>query len=173
MIVDNLIQNQQPLRTHTIFLITSHYYPTPDYFPGLIPLVYAYLDHIQCDSVTMERMTKYLDFIEKRATGQLVTPATWVRNFIRNHEDYKFDSIVTDSIAYDLLVACKEIGEGKREAPELLGDVVIKPILASDAYETKLDSTRVVSNDHVRSLLQRYAARKAKFEESSAVEYQI
>ena len=73
----------------------------------------------------------------------------------------------------DLLVACKEIGEGKREAPELLGDVVIKPILASDAYETKLDSTRVVSNDHVRSLLQRYAARKAKFEESSAVEYQI
>jgi hypothetical protein len=77
------------------------------------------------------------------------------------------------SRSYDLLVACKEIGEGKREAPELLGDVVIKPILASDAYETKLDSTRVVSNDHVRSLLQRYAARKAKFEESSAVEYQI
>ncbi|EED90774.1 glutamate-cysteine ligase, partial [Thalassiosira pseudonana CCMP1335] len=92
-----------------------------DYFPGLIPLVYAYLDHIQCDSVTMERMTKYLDFIEKRATGQLVTPATWVRSFIRNHEDYKFDSVVSDSIAYDLLVACKEIGEGQRAAPELLG----------------------------------------------------
>lgn len=70
-----------------------------DYFPGLIPLVYAYLDHIQCDSVTMDRMTNYLDFIEKRATGQLQTPATWVRNFIRNHEDYNFDSIVTDSIA--------------------------------------------------------------------------
>lgn len=144
-----------------------------DYFPGLIPLVYAYLDHIQCDSVTMDRMTMYLDFIEKRATGQLLTPATWVRNFIRNHEEYKFDSIVTDSIAYDLLVACKEIGEGKRGAPELLGDVVIKPILASDAYERKLDSTRVVSNDHIRSLLHRYAARKTKFDETSAVEFQI
>jgi len=70
-----------------------------DYFPGLIPLVYAYLDHIQCDSVTMDRMTTYLDFIEKRATGQLQTPATWVRNFIRNHEEYNFDSVVTDSIA--------------------------------------------------------------------------
>lgn len=62
-------------------------------------MVYAYLDHIQCDSVTMDRMTMYLDFIEKRATGQLLTPATWVRNFIRTHEEYKFDSIVTDSIA--------------------------------------------------------------------------
>lgn len=80
-------------KTHVNFL-------SPDYFPGLIPLIYAYLDHIQCDSVTMERMTKYLDFIEKRATGQLLTPATWIRKFIRNHEDYKFDSVVTDSIAY-------------------------------------------------------------------------
>lgn len=70
-----------------------------DYFPGLIPLVYAYLDHIQCDSLTMDRMTKYLDFIEKRATGQLITPAKWIRTFVRNHEDYKFDSVVTDSIA--------------------------------------------------------------------------
>ena len=69
-----------------------------DYFPGLIPLVFAYLDHIQCDYLTMERMTKYLDFIEKRATGKLVTPASWIRNFIRSHEDYKFDSVVTDSI---------------------------------------------------------------------------
>lgn len=73
---------------------------------------------------------------------------------------------------YDLMIACKEIGEGTRAAPELLGDVVIKPILASDAYQTKLDSTRVVSNDHIRSLLQRYAARKTKFDES-AVEFQI
>ena len=78
---------------HTIIAFMS------DYFPGLIPLVYAYLDHIQCDSLTMERMEKYLDFIEKRATGKLLTPATWVRNFIRKHEDYKFDSVVSDSIA--------------------------------------------------------------------------
>ena len=47
----------------------------------------------------MDRMTQYLDFIEKRATGQLMTPAKWIRNFVRNHEDYKFDSVVTDSIA--------------------------------------------------------------------------
>jgi len=145
-----------------------------DYFPGLIPLVYAYLDHIQCDSLTMERMTSYLDFIEKRATGQLITPATWIRNFIRDHEDYKFDSVVSDSIAYDLMVACKEIGEGKRACPEVLGNVEIKPISAGDAYVKKLDSKRV-NNGYISSLLERYSARKTfgATQADEAVEYQI
>ena len=107
----------------------------------------------------MDRMTKYLDFIEKRATGELVTPATWIRQFIRSHEDYKFDSVITDTIAYDLLVACKEIGEGKRAAPELLGENIIKPILAADAYQKRLDSKRV-NNAQILSLLQRYSERK-------------
>lgn len=70
-----------------------------DYYPGLIPLILAYLDHINCDSVTMERLTKYLDFIEQRATGELVTPATWMRNYVRNHPAYKGDSVVSEEIA--------------------------------------------------------------------------
>ena len=70
-----------------------------DYFPGLIPLVRAYLDHINCDSVTRQRISKYLELIERRATGELVTPATWMRNFVRNHPDYKEDSVVSDSVA--------------------------------------------------------------------------
>lgn len=71
-----------------------------DYFPGLISLVRAYLDHINTDKITMKRLNTYLEFIEKRATGELVTPATWMRNFIRNHEDYKGDSVVSETIAY-------------------------------------------------------------------------
>ena len=69
-----------------------------DYFPGLIPLVRAYSDHINCDSVSLAKLTQYLDFIERRATGELVTPATWMRNFIRSHPDYKGDSVISDSI---------------------------------------------------------------------------
>lgn len=69
-----------------------------DYFPGLLPLVRAYLDHINCDTVTLKRISTYLDFIERRATGELVTPAVWMRNFIRNHPDYKGDSYISDSI---------------------------------------------------------------------------
>jgi glutamate--cysteine ligase catalytic subunit len=70
-----------------------------DYFPGLIPLLYAYLDHINCDKVTRSRLEMYLDFIERRAVGELVTPATWMRKFVRSHPDYKRDSVVSDQIA--------------------------------------------------------------------------
>jgi len=70
-----------------------------DYFPGLIPLVNAYLDYINCDTITRERLTTYLDFIERRAVGELITPATWMRNFVRSHPAYKGDSVVSDEIA--------------------------------------------------------------------------
>jgi len=70
-----------------------------DYFPGLIPLVNAYLDYINCDTITRARLTTYLDFIERRATGELVTPATWMRNYVRSHPAYKGDSVVSDEIA--------------------------------------------------------------------------
>jgi glutamate--cysteine ligase catalytic subunit len=69
------------------------------YFPGLIPLVHAYLDYINCDTVTRQRIVNYLDFIEQRASGKLVTPATWMRDFVRKHPSYKQDSIVTEEIA--------------------------------------------------------------------------
>merc|ERR1711979_88338 len=76
-----------------------------DYFPGLIPLVSAYLDHIKCDSINKERVSQYLDFIHKRASGQLMTPAAWMRKFVRNHPAYKGDSVVNEEIAYDLMIA--------------------------------------------------------------------
>jgi glutamate--cysteine ligase catalytic subunit len=135
-----------------------------DYFPGLIPLVMAYLDYIDCDSVTKKRLTMYLDFIEKRATGALVTPATWMRNFVRSHPAYKNDSVVNDEIAYDLMVACRDIGVGKLHVPELLGNVEIDPISKEGAYGTKLTSHRV-QNEHILNLLRRYTKR-ASFAES-------
>lgn len=131
-----------------------------DYYPGLIPLVLAYLDHINCDRVTMERITMYLHFIEQRANGELVTPATWQRNFVRNHPAYKGDSVVSDEIAFDLMQACKDIGEGKLHVPELLGDFKIDPITKDGAYDVKLDSRRV-QNERVLQLLQRYTNRSA------------
>jgi glutamate--cysteine ligase catalytic subunit len=36
-----------------------------DYYPGLLPLVYAYLDFINCDPDTFQRVNEYLKFIEK------------------------------------------------------------------------------------------------------------
>lgn len=131
-----------------------------DYFPGLIPLILAYLDYINCDSLTRQRLTEYLDFIERRATGELITPATWMRNFVRNHPAYKGDSVVTDEIAYDLLKACRDIGEGKLHIPELLGKIRIDPISTEGAYDVKLGSSRV-TNERILELLRRYTSRRA------------
>ena len=131
-----------------------------NFFPGLIPLVLAYLDHINCDSVTRPRVMQYLDFIEKRARGKLVTPATWMRNYVRSHPAYKGDSVVSDEIAYDLMKVCSDIGLGKVHIPELLGDLVFDEISAEGAYEVKLDSQKV-QNDRILHLLQRYSSRKS------------
>lgn len=35
------------------------------YYPGLIPLIYAYLDYIKCDVDTFSRMDRYLSFISR------------------------------------------------------------------------------------------------------------
>jgi glutamate--cysteine ligase catalytic subunit len=137
-----------------------------DYFPGLIPLILAYLDHINCDKVTMKRLTMYLDFIERRATGELVTPATWMRNFVRSHSAYKGDSVISDEIAYDLMCVCRDVGEGKVHVPELLGDVVIDRVTPEGAYQVKLDSTRL-QNERLLGLLHRYTNRTSVFESYS------
>lgn len=131
-----------------------------DYFPGLIPLVRAYLDYINCDDVAHAKITKYLDFIEQRATGALITPATWMRKFVRNHPAYKGDSHVNHEIAYDLMVACKEIGEGTRHEEELLGNFHIDPISTKGAYDVKLEG-RKVKNDDLFNLLSRYTNRQS------------
>jgi glutamate--cysteine ligase catalytic subunit len=131
-----------------------------DFFPGLIPLVLAYLDHINCDKVTRKRVIMYLDFIARRAKGELITPATWMRHFVRNHPAYNGDSVVNDEIAYDLMIACRDIGEGKLHVPELLGNIEIDPITTDGAYQTKLDSTRV-KNEKLLGLLNRYTNRKS------------
>lgn len=41
--------------------------------------------------------------------GKLVTPASWIRNFIVSHSAYKHDSVVSDEINYDLAKAIDEM----------------------------------------------------------------
>jgi len=119
-------------------------------FVGLIPMIYAYLDHIDCDGQSMNRISQYLTFIQKRATGELLTPATWMRRFVMNHPEYKQDSVVSQGIAYDLMKACSDIGVGKRNEPSLHGDVVIEPLDTAHAYATQLTSN---ASDKARSKL--------------------
>lgn len=41
--------------------------------------------------------------------GSLQTPATWMRDFVRSHPAYKFDSVVSQEINYDLMVAVDDM----------------------------------------------------------------
>ncbi len=91
------------------------------YYPGLVPLVHAYLDIIDCDSETRRVVDDYIEFICLRASGELITTATWMRNFVSAHTDYKHDSNISDRIAYDLLRECDAITSGVKRIPELFG----------------------------------------------------
>ncbi|KAI9916606.1 hypothetical protein PsorP6_018076 [Peronosclerospora sorghi] len=130
------------------------------YFPGLIPLVYAYLDHIECDEATRTVVEKYMSLITKRSTGELPTAATWMRRFVRAHPDYCHDSVVPHSTAFDLLHECQQIGEGSKQCPELLGEFKIAPVRGQAAYSVPLKSSGVATEKR-QALLQRYLGRTA------------
>lgn len=74
-------------------------------FPGLLPLVQRFLDTLPPDEQRLrESLRPYLDFISKRASGEEHTPAQSMRRFIRAHEEYAQNSVVTDGICYDMLL---------------------------------------------------------------------
>lgn len=64
-------------------------------FPGLIPLIKKYLKSMEVDVDTQCTINHYLNLISKRAKGEFLTTATWIRNFVLNHPDYKKDSKVS------------------------------------------------------------------------------
>jgi len=96
-------------------------------FVGLLPLCRQYLKLIGCGPETLPRLRQYLGLLEGRAAGRLLTPAAWMRRFVREHPEYRRDSALPPGVAYDLVRACDEIGLGRRACPELLGEVAVEP----------------------------------------------
>ena len=93
--------------------------PTPR-FIGLIPLIESYLNAVNIDVDTRCKLGDYLDLIRKRASGELMTTARWIREFVRGHEDYKGDSRVSERVNYDLVKVVEKLGMGRgNEVPEV------------------------------------------------------
>jgi glutamate--cysteine ligase catalytic subunit len=90
-------------------------------FPGLIPLINTYLSGMDVDADTHCTIQQYLKFIQRRASGEILTTASWLRKFVTEHPAYKFDSQVTEEINYDLLKTISAIQGGELACPELLG----------------------------------------------------
>jgi len=98
-----------------------------NYYPGLIPLVKTYLDMIKCDVTTRARVDKYLDLVERRCTGKLMTAAAWFRRFALFHPDYKQNSVLTHAMVYDIVEAVHQIAKGRIRVPQLLDEHVGLP----------------------------------------------
>ncbi|KAG8735686.1 hypothetical protein FRC10_010275 [Ceratobasidium sp. 414] len=80
-----------------------------DSFPGLLGIVNAYLDSLNVEFTAKVKLQKYLNLIKRRADGSLMTTAGWIRNFIRSHPKYQFDSVVSQEINYDLVNALDQM----------------------------------------------------------------
>lgn len=128
-------------------------------FPGLLGLVYSYLNSLNVDVATRGQLAKYLDLVKHRAdgrttrhqgkyrykavfslscfsqllcynTGTLQTAATWIRQFVRSHPEYKHDSVVSQEINFDLIHAIDELERGVRQESDLLGEYMV-PVLSA------------------------------------------
>jgi len=141
-------------------------------FPGLIPLVRAYLESIDLAADDVSRLEKYLGFISDRAAGRLVTPATFIRRFVTGHPLYQNDSVVSEAIVYDLATAIDEIGRGVRHEESLLGSFEVSPVGREDPYETPLRSRRL-SGAERDELLRRYTHRESFRTQEKRVETAI
>lgn len=62
-------------------------------FPGLIPLIESYLSGMDVDADTHCSVQQYLKLIQKRASGDIFTMASWMRQFITTHPQYKWVSL--------------------------------------------------------------------------------
>ncbi|MEQ2258764.1 hypothetical protein XENORESO_002122 [Xenotaenia resolanae] len=93
-------------------------------FQGLIPILNSYLENMEVDVDTRCTILNYLKLIKKRASGELMTVAKWMREFVAKHPQYKQDSVITDKISYDLFKKFDRIGKGEEQCPELFGNPV-------------------------------------------------
>jgi glutamate--cysteine ligase catalytic subunit len=95
-----------------------------DGFAGLIPLIHSHLDEMgPCDGDTKKKISQYLTLLGKKASGELMTTARFIREFVLQHPEYKQDSVVTQKINYDLMEMCDAISTGKTKSKELLGNL--------------------------------------------------
>ena len=101
-------------------------------FAGLLPLMRGYLDALKIDEPTRHRLLTYLDFIGERAAGNLMTNASYIRDFIMKHPEYKQDSNVSEHICYDLMEELEGISAGDIVAEKLLGRFGAEGIFTHD-----------------------------------------
>ncbi|KAI4896330.1 hypothetical protein NFI96_015778 [Prochilodus magdalenae] len=120
----NGVENNGDHEEYTLMSIDTIINGKEGVFQGLIPILNSYLENMEVDVDTRCTILNYLKLIKKRASGELMTMAKWMREFVGKHPQYKQDSVITDKINYDLLRKCDRIAKGQEGCPELIGEPV-------------------------------------------------
>ncbi|XP_063713193.1 glutamate--cysteine ligase catalytic subunit-like [Symsagittifera roscoffensis] len=90
-------------------------------FKGLIPMLQDYLNGMEdIDVLTRCSLSSYFSLLGKRASGELKTWASWMRQFVQSHPLYKQDSVVTPEMTYDLMWRYNQIITGEIEDQSVL-----------------------------------------------------
>lgn len=89
-------------------------------FKGLLHYINEYLRTIEITEETRVKVNAYLKLIRLRANGTLLTPASWIRKFVRSHKQYKFDSKISEEINYDLMWNIYCIANGELKCDDLI-----------------------------------------------------
>ena len=75
-------------------------------YEGIVPLMRAYLDASEGQfesKETKQHLLDSLEFVSKRAKGEIPTNARWMRRYVMEHPEYKQDSVVSKEIVLGLL----------------------------------------------------------------------
>ena len=85
-----------------------------DKHTGLISLLKDYCrETLEEVKEVFEKVSSYINLISRRTSGEAITPAQWIRKFVRSHPEYKKDSVVTEEITYDLVKEMVDITKEK------------------------------------------------------------
>lgn len=66
------------------------------------------------------KLFRYFNFLQRKSTGELMTNAKFLRQFVLTHPKYEKDSIVSDEINYDLFCRVDDILTGQIPLNEAL-----------------------------------------------------
>jgi glutamate--cysteine ligase catalytic subunit len=89
---------------------------------GLISIIRRYIQEYNFSTEHLEFCTTMLDFLCKRARGEIKTGARFMRDVVLNHPFYENDSVVNNKICYDLVRESKLLAELSKWDNSLLGE---------------------------------------------------
>merc|ERR1719215_571179 len=78
----------------------------------------------KCSEEAKEELFRYMDLFGRRATGELPTPATWMRSLLEKHGSYTGDGTVPPAFTHDLCKLSAEVNDPSLAESRGLGDLL-------------------------------------------------